>query len=79
MNTPLPMSHIAVELAGKEGALTIKQLNALLDAQISNEERKKRSPKGLDKAAFDAVNERIFAINSAKLILKSVSLFHSAK
>lgn len=79
MNTPLPMSHIAVELTGKDGAIAMKQLNELLDAQIGDWERKKRSPKGLDKAAFDAVNERIFAINSAKLVLKSVSLFHSVK
>ena len=79
MNTPQPMSAIATALASNQSALTQKQFNALIDAQIANCERQKRSPKGLDKEAFEAVNNHILALNSAKLIIKSVALFHNAK
>lgn len=71
----LPMSDIGRALASKECEIHLKQLNNAIDQEIAKVERSQRT--GLDKAAYELSKEQIRALHSAKVILKSISLFHS--
>jgi hypothetical protein len=69
------MSDIGRALASKDGEIYLKQLNTLLDLQASAVDRKIRA--GLDKKAYDQAAQHLKSIASAKLIIKSIYLFHA--
>lgn len=71
------MSDIGRALASKEGAIYLKQMNDLIDRELSAVDRKIRS--GLDKTAYESAQQQLRALHSAKLIIKSIHLYHDSQ
>jgi hypothetical protein len=68
------MSDIGRALSSKEGEIILKQFNDLLDLQASSVNRQIRG--GLDKQQYAQAQHHLNAVASAKLIIKSIYLFH---
>jgi hypothetical protein len=71
------MSDIGRALASKDGEFYLKQLNDLLDRESSAVDRKIRG--GLDKDQYARAQQHLRAIASAKLIIKSIYLYHASQ
>lgn len=71
------MSDIGRALASKDGAIYLKQMNEIIDREISAVDRQIRG--GLDKDSYAQAQQKLRAMNSAKLIIKSIHLFHDSQ
>lgn len=76
MSSIQSMSDIGRVLASKDGEFALKKFNDIIQAEVGQVERRMRS--GLDKKEYQACEEQLKSLQSAKLILKSIHLYHSA-
>lgn len=70
-----PMSEIGEALASKDGAIHLKKLTELLDLELIKVDQAVR--RGLDKEAFEKIKAQQMALASAKLVLKTIHIYHA--
>jgi hypothetical protein len=76
MTNTLQMSEIGRALASANGAIVQKQLDDVLTVEMKKAQLAARQ--GLSKQGFEDHGVRVRALESAKLIVKSIALYHSA-
>lgn len=76
MTTTNPMSDIGRALTGVNGEKALKDFQAFID----NEQAKLKTSmrQGLSKQDYDLASMKLRAWDSARLILKSIHLYHKA-
>lgn len=75
MKTLLAMTDIGSLLSSKESALHSKQLNEQLDAALARVQNQIR--KGLARDAYAIAQQETRALQSAKLVIRTVALAHT--